>query len=486
MPISPADDALTNNSAGHSQEPIKPERLPKDGQALMVNHIVVIDDEAIIRDSLKQLLELEGYRVSCYTSATTALDRLGREFAGIVISDINMPHMDGLALLQQVQNFDSELPVVLLTGYADVAMAVSAMHKGAYDFLEKPINEDLLDCVARALEKRRLVLENRQLKDQVEQSLAQNRGPGVRILGDTPAMHEMLQLLNAVVDTPADVLIHGETGTGKELVARFLHDHSQRRDANFLALNCAAIPENLIESELFGAKKGAFTGATEDRVGKFEFANGGTVFLDEIEAMPLAMQAKLLRVLEERKVTPVGSNEIIELDIRIVAATKIDLLALADKGEFRADLYYRLNLVMVEIPPLRSRKADIPLLFKHFTSIAANRFHKPLCALDGDSQQQLLSYDWPGNVRELRNVAERHVLLGTGIKLNTTTEIPSIDSDLSLAEKVAFYEQSVIEDALRQNSGSVKKTLELLKLPRKTFYDKMAKYGLERSNYIQD
>ena len=481
MSIPPADNSMAKNSGSDTQNG----EIQAD-QALMVNHIAVIDDEAIIRDSLKQLLELEGYRVTCFTSALTALDRLGRDFAGIVISDINMPHMDGLALLQQVQSFDSELPVVLLTGYADVAMAVDAMHKGAYDFLEKPINENLLDCVARALDKRRLVLENRLLKEQVEQSKAQSRGPGVRILGDTPAMHEMLQLLNAVVDTPADVLIHGETGTGKELVARFLHDHSQRRDANFMALNCAAIPENLIESELFGAKKGAFTGATEDRAGKFEFANGGTVFLDEIEAMPMAMQAKLLRVLEERKVTPVGSNDTVELDIRIVAATKIDLLELADRGEFRADLYYRLNLVMVEIPPLRSRKADIPLLFKHFSSIAANRFHKPLRALDGDSQQQLLNYDWPGNVRELRNVAERHVLLGTGIQLNTTTEIPSIDSDLSLAEKVAFYEQSVIEDALRQNSGSVKKTLELLKLPRKTFYDKMAKYGLERSNYIKD
>jgi len=359
---------------------------------------------------------------------------------------------------------------------------VEAMRKGAYDFFEKPINEKLLDCVTRALEKRRLVIENRGLKEQVQQ----NKEPGVRILGETPAMHEMLELLNVVVDTPADVLIDGETGTGKELVARFLHDHSQRSSANFLALNCAAIPENLIESELFGAVKGAFTGASENRIGKFEFANGGTVFLDEIEATPMSLQVKLLRVLEERTVTPVGSNDVIPLDIRVVAATKVDLLELADQGQFRADLYYRLNLVKVDIPPLRSRKADIPLLFKHFSSIAANRFHKALCPLDGESLQQLLDYDWPGNVRELRNVAERHVLLGKAIELNTSSIKPDFSQDLSLAEKVAFYEQAVLEDALRQTSGSVKNTLELLKLPRKTFYDKMAKYGLERSHYTKD
>ncbi len=444
--------------------------------------IIVIDDEEIIRDSLEQLLELEGYQVKTFASALSALDRLNRSFNGVVISDINMPHMDGMALLEQVQAFDSELPVILLTGFADVSLAVEAMRKGAYDFFEKPINEKLLDCVTRALEKRRLVIENRGLKEQVQQ----NKEPGVRILGETHAMNEMLELLNAVVDTPADVLIDGETGTGKELVARFLHDHSQRSSANFLALNCAAIPENLIESELFGATKGAFTGASENRIGKFEFANGGTVFLDEIEATPMSLQVKLLRVLEERTVTPVGSNDVIPLDIRVVAATKVDLLELADQGQFRADLYYRLNLVKVDIPPLRSRKADIPLLFKHFSSIAANRFHKALCPLDGESLQQLLDYDWPGNVRELRNVAERHVLLGKAIELNASNVKPDFSQDLSLAEKVAFYEQAVLEDALRQTSGSVKNTLELLKLPRKTFYDKMAKYGLERSHYTKD
>lgn len=450
--------------------------------SVVTRDIIVIDDEEIIRDALAQLLTLEGYQVKTFQSALTALNHLNRSFAGIVISDINMPHMTGLDLLAQVQAFDSELPVILLTGFADVALAVEAMHQGAYDFFEKPINERLLDSVARALEKRQLVMENRQLKEAVKH----NKEPGVRILGETPTMQTMLGLLNTVVDTPADVLIQGETGTGKELVARFLHDHSQRSGAHFVALNCAAIPENLIESELFGAMKGAYTGADETRVGKFEFANGGTVFLDEIEATPMALQVKLLRILEERKVTPVGSNQSIDLDIRVVAATKVDLLALAQKGEFRVDLYYRLNLVKVDIPPLRARKADIPLLFKHFSSIAANRFHKALCPLNSAALQQLLDYDWPGNVRELRNVAERHVLLGAQIDLDQPNHQAAFHQDLSLAEKVAFYEQSILEDSLRQASGSVKKACELLKLPRKTFYDKMAKYGLERHHYKAD
>ncbi|MCE0557968.1 sigma-54 dependent transcriptional regulator [Motilimonas sp. E26] len=441
--------------------------------------VVVIDDEQIIRDSLHQLLTLEGYKVSTFDSATQALSRLTRDFAGVVISDINMPKLDGHALLQTLQNLDSALPVILLTGFADVPMAVNAMHQGAYDFFAKPINEKLLDSVGRALDKRRLVIENRQLKQQIKN----NSEPGVRILGNTPAMHQMLQLLDTVVNTPADVLIQGETGTGKELVARYLHDHSNRSQANFVALNCGAIPENLIESELFGSIKGAFTGASDSRIGKFEFANGGTVFLDEIETTPMALQVKLLRVLEERKVTPVGSNTAIDLNIRIVAATKVDLVKLAEQGHFRADLYYRLNLVQVNIPPLKQRQADIPLLFKHFSSIAANRFHKPLCALDNETQQRLMAHDWPGNVRELRNAAERFVLLGTLTDLNN---IATPAKSMSLADKVAFYEQSIIEDALRQTSGSVKLALDILQLPRKTFYDKVSKYGIERTQFTQD
>ncbi|WP_010605316.1 sigma-54-dependent transcriptional regulator [Pseudoalteromonas maricaloris] len=443
--------------------------------------LLIIDDEQSIRDALKQLFEIEGYSVQCFSSATPALKKLSRQFSGVVLCDINMPEVNGIQFLEQVMQFDSELPVVFLTGFADVEVAVKAIQKGAYDFFEKPVSEPLLDCIERALDKRRLVMENRELKAQVKKKSA----PGVRILGETKQMQQMLHLLDAVIDTPADVLIEGETGTGKELVARYLHDHSERSNHNFVAINCGAIPEELIESELFGAKSGAFTGAKESREGKFSFAQGGTVFLDEIEAMSAALQVKLLRVLEERSVTPVGSNTAIALDIRVVAATKVDLQTLVAQGKFRSDLFYRLNLVKVMIPSLRSRKADIPLLYKHFSSIAATRFHKPMQPISPELEAQLLSQDWPGNVRELRNHAERHILLGGAM---TTSNMQSNLSDetLSLAEKVSYYEQSLIEEALAQSQGSIKDAMNLLKVPRKTLYDKMSKYGLNRTMFTND
>ncbi|TMO46860.1 sigma-54-dependent transcriptional regulator [Pseudoalteromonas ruthenica] len=443
--------------------------------------IYVIDDEPSIRDSLKQLLELEGYQVVCFDDANKALHKLNRSFAGVVLSDINMPKLDGLAFLQQVQQFDSELPVVFLTGYADVSTAVKAMQQGAYDLFEKPVNEQLLDCLVRALDKRKLVLENRQLKRQIEHHCA----PGVRILGETPQIQQMMLLLDAIRDTPADVLIEGETGTGKELVARYLHEHGDRSQGHFVAINCGAIPEELIESELFGAASGAYTGANQAREGKFAYANGGTVFLDEIEAMSASLQVKLLRVLEERQVTPVGSNQSIDLDMRVIAATKVDLQTLVDTGQFRADLFFRLNLLKVPIPALRQRKADIPLLYQHFLSIAATRFHKPSMALTEPLRAQLMQYDWPGNVRELRNHAERTVLLGEQLATHSIQALESQQEVLSLAQKVAYYEQSLIEDALAQSQGSIKQTMALLQIPRKTLYDKMTKYQLTRASYTE-
>ncbi|WP_415882623.1 sigma-54-dependent transcriptional regulator [Neptuniibacter sp. QD34_54] len=442
----------------------------------------IIDDEEIIRDSLSQLLKIEGYEVQAFANGTQALKTLDEHFQGVVISDINMPEMCGTKLLSEIQTIDVDIPVIMLTGYADVQLAVSCLHQGAYDFFEKPITEQLLDSVKRASEKRALVLENRALKS----SLKAVPEKGVRILGDTPEMKDMMRLLNTVVDTPADVLISGETGSGKEMVARYLHEMSSRADANFVAINCGAIPESLIESELFGSKKGAFTGATENRTGQLGFGQGGTIFLDEIESMPMSMQVKMLRVLEDRTITPVGSNTAIPLDVRFVAATKIDLLELAEQGLFRTDLYYRLNLVKVDIPPLRARKADIPLLFKHFSSIAAGRYHKPLTALASEESNQLMAYHWPGNVRELRNAAERRVLLGMPISIDADQPSVAMPEDLSLSEKVAFFECAVIEEALSQSSGSVKEAISLLRVPRKTFYDKLAKYGIQRRSFVKD
>lgn len=447
-----------------------------------MNKVWIIDDEFIIRDSLSQLLSIEGYEVEAFESGSQALTKLNSAFSGVIISDINMPAMSGNELLTAIQAIDMDIPVIMLTGYADVKLAVNSLHQGAYDFFEKPINEQLLESVKRASEKRRLVLENRALKA----NLKANRTGGIRILGETDEMQQMMTLLKAVVDTPADVLIHGETGSGKEMVARYLHENSARANANFVAINCGAVPEALIESELFGSRKGAYTGATENRIGKLEFAQNGTVFLDEIESMPMSMQVKMLRVLEERKITPVGSNKPVDIDVRFVAASKVDLLAQAEQGTFRSDLYYRLNLVTVNIPPLRARKADIPMLFKHFSSLASGRFHKPLTALSSDETNSLMQYHWPGNVRELRNAAERRVLLGLPLSIESENSIPAVADDLSLSEKVAFYECALIEEALSQTSGSVKEAIAILKLPRKTFYDKIAKYSIERSQFIKE
>ena len=286
------------------------------------------------------------------------------------------------------------------------------------------------------------------------------------------------------MDAPADVMIDGETGTGKELVARYLHDHSIRKDKNFVALNCGAIPEHIIESELFGAESGAYTGADKRRIGKFEYANGGTIFLDEIESTPMSLQVKLLRVLEERKVVRLGSNTSINLDIRIIAATKVDLLALCDQGIFRHDLYYRLNLVTIEIPPLRNRIEDIPLLFLHFSRVASARYHRELIPLTQEHKARLINNQWPGNVRELRNLAERYVLLGSDAAFNQQGATEKEKSTMSLPERVEFFERSLIEEALTNNNGSIKGTMNELMLARKTLYDKMKKYDLVRETFL--
>ncbi|MGI2899018.1 sigma-54-dependent transcriptional regulator [Shewanella algae] len=446
--------------------------------------VLILDDEPHIGTVLSQLFELEGISAKASTQAKEILRHLSRDWMGVVITDVNMPGMDGISVMQQIKQLDADLPVILITGFGDIAMAVSAVKQGAYDFLEKPFNnEHILDVVKRALDKRSLTLENRKLRQELEsQSL-----PGPRILGNSPGIRQMRHLIHQVLDTPADILIEGETGTGKELVARYLHDHSPRHGANFVAINCGAIPENIIESELFGAEAGAFTGADKTRIGKFEYANGGTLFLDEIESTPMALQVKLLRVLEDRRVERLGSNKSIALDIRVIAATKVDLKELCRQGSFREDLFYRLNLVTVAIPPLRERREDIPLLFLHFARIASARYHKALIALGGEQQARLSTHEWPGNVRELRNLAERYVLLGAEAAFaGAIGSSDSLQSGMSLTQRVEFFERLLIEEALAHNKGSIKLTMEQLELPRKTLYDKMRKYGLERKDYLND
>lgn len=443
---------------------------------------MLIDDEEHIRVAATQALDLAGYQVHTYERAEQALEVLDQDWPGAVISDIRMPGINGMDFLQRAQEIDADLPVILITGHGDVSMAVEAMRAGAYDFIEKPFAvEDLVDTVHRALEKRTLTMENRLLKNE----LAVQSMPGPRIIGNTPAVQRLRLTLRQIADTDADVLVNGETGTGKEMVARSLHENSSRRDHNFVAVNCGAVPENLIESELFGHEAGAFTDARSTRIGKFEHANGGTLFLDEIESMPMQVQVHLLRVLQERAVERLGSNELIPLDLRVVAATKVDLREAAGRGEFREDLYYRLSVVMIDIPPLRERREDIPLLFQHFVLVAGARYQREPPPPSAEQSHQLMLADWPGNVRELRNAAERYVLLGESCGYDIE-QMVGADVDrppMTLPEQLECFERGLIEQQLKATNGSIKDTMGALGLPRKTLYDKMKKYGLDRDNY---
>lgn len=446
------------------------------------NNVIFIDDEKHIRQANMQTLELADFDVLCLEDAESALPHLSMDWPGVVICDIRLPHMDGLEFLLQVQKIDRDLPVTLITGHGDISTAVQAMRDGAYDFIEKPYSaERLVKTVHRALEKRSLTLENRVLRQELEAHSA----PGPRIIGKTPAMVRLRATIARITDTGADILIVGETGTGKELVARSLHEHSQRRTKNFVAINCGAVPESVIESELFGHEAGAFTDAKKTRIGKFEHANGGTLLLDEIESMPLRTQVHLLRVLQERVLERLGSNKLIPLDVRVVAASKINLLQAAEAGRFREDLYYRLNVVCLEIPPLRARLEDIPLLFHHFLLVAGHRYQQEVPLPKPAQMNALMAYGWPGNVRELRNLAERYVLLGSqyGWSLDRMLSGTEKKQDYSLAGQVESFERALIEQALPASNGSIKDVMDALAIPRKTLSDKMRKYGLDKSDY---
>ncbi|HFD3817355.1 TPA: sigma-54-dependent transcriptional regulator, partial [Pseudomonas aeruginosa] len=359
----------------------------------MSDQVIFVDDEATIREAVQQWLELSGFEVRLCLRAEECLGALDKSFAGVVISDVRMPGMDGLQLLANLQAVDRDLPVIMVTGHGDVPMAVEAMRQGAYDFIEKPFTpERLLGSLRRALEKRRLVLENRCLKEQA--SLKDQ--VDARLLGVSKPMEALRRQVLALAPTPVNVLIRGETGSGKELVARCLHDFGPRADKPFVALNCAAIPEQLFESELFGHESGAFTGAQGKRIGKLEHAHGGTLFLDEIESMPLAQQVKLLRVLQEQQLERLGSNQSIHVDLRVIAATKPDLLAEARAGRFREDLVYRLNVAELRLPPIRERREDIPLLFEHFASVASQRLGREPQPAAPAELARLMAHDWPG------------------------------------------------------------------------------------------
>ena len=440
--------------------------------------VLLIEDDAAVRIGSEQALQLAGFVVESFESAEGALAHISAGMPAVVVTDVRLPGMDGLALLRHAVGVEAQLPVILATGHGDITMAVEAMRAGAYDFIEKPFpSEHLVEVVGRAAEKRRLTLELVDLRNQ----LKSRAGVEATLLGHSPAMEQVRRTILDIANTTVSVVIHGETGTGKELVARSLHEHSMRREGRFVAVNCGGVPEQLFESEIFGYEAGAFTGAARRRIGKIEWANQGTLFLDEIESMPMALQVKLLRVLQERKFERLGSNELIPVDCRVLAASQSDLGDLVAQQRFRSDLYYRLNVAVIELPPLRERREDIPVLFERFVLDAASRFAREAPIASSAQLSELMAYAWPGNVRELHNVADRFVLglLGEQFKLLKAQQPLA----RTLAEQVAQFERAVIENVLRRHHGSAAAASEALGMPKKTFYDKLHRLNLAAEDF---
>ena len=439
--------------------------------------VLYVEDDPAVRIGSTQALQIAGFEVIAVGSAEKAIGHLVPGFRGILVSDVKLPGMSGLQLLERAQSIDRDMPVILVTGHGDISMAVQAMRIGAYDFVEKPFTSDQLsDVVRRAIEKRSLSLEVESLRTRLHSSNAIE----AKIVGRSSAMVELRRVILDIASTNADVLITGETGTGKELVARCLHDYGGRKTGPFAALNCGGMPETLFESEVFGHEAGAFAGAAKRRVGKIEHAKGGTLFLDQIETLPLNLQVKLLRSLQERKFERLGSNELLPMDCRVIAATKEDLLRPPPEISFRSDLYYRLSVVVLGIPPLRERREDIPALFSHFLLQASLRYDRPVPEVTATRMQELLAHSWPGNVRELSNAADRTVL-----KLPFRERSDSAEPGVARAldEQVALFERCLIEEALAASGGRAATASELLKIPKKTLYDKLKRLGLSTDEF---
>ncbi|KMO31645.1 sigma-54-dependent transcriptional regulator [Methylobacterium aquaticum] len=438
--------------------------------------VIFVDDEEEVRRANGQSLDLAGFTVETHGDAESALRAILAEPPGVVVTDVRLPGLDGLGLFAAIQEADPELPVILITGHGDITMAVRAMRSGAYDFLAKPYPADtLVASVRRALERRALVQENRTLRARLDAAVAEDPA----FLGVSPGITRLRLFVREVAQADVDVLVLGETGSGKEVVASALHRWSRRAKGHFVAMNCGALPDTVVESELFGHEAGAFTGALKKRVGRIAHADGGTLFLDEIESMALTIQVKLLRVLQERVVEPLGTNAVQPVDMRVVAATKIDLGQAAAQGTFRDDLYYRLNVVSVTIPPLRERREDVALLFEHFLRKAAARFNRAPPPVTPAIREHLSRHDWPGNVRELGHFAERCAL---GLAPTGPAQAEPA-RPATLAEQMDRHERGLIRDELIMAGGDVRVAAEALGTPRKTLYDKIARHGLDPNDY---
>ncbi|MCE9635724.1 MAG: sigma-54 dependent transcriptional regulator [Planctomycetes bacterium] len=448
--------------------------------------LLVVDDDALIRRSLAEMLRGLDYRVFEAGTGAEALRVFGQVAPDLVITDFNMPEVDGLQLLKELKARKADLPVILVTGYGTVEQAVDAMKAGAYDYVSKPILDDEMKlAIKRALDERSLRAENTDLKKRLDMRYGFDA-----IVGRDYKMQRIYDTIDSVAGTKATVLVTGESGTGKTLIARALHHNSPRKAQPFVEVNCGALPETLLESELFGYKRGAFTGANADRLGKFAAADKGTIFLDEINNASPMLQMKLLRILQDREFEPLGSNETMQVDVRVVIATNLDLPKEVEKGTFRRDLYYRINVVAVHMPPIRERVSDIPLLAEHFLARFAKENGKKIDGIDEAALDVLVRYPWPGNVRELENCLERAVVLTRNVRLTVedlpplmregAEETPVQTSDDVVALKVALEdpERRYIELALRRFGSNRQETAKALDINRTTLFNKMRKYGL--------
>ena len=452
--------------------------------------ILVIDDDDSGRDALTRLLRSVGYNVTSAATGEIALDLIDSEHYQVIVSDLFLPDKNGFDILQHVQKVSPATEVIVVTGYASAQTAVRAMKEGAFDYITKPIDfEELKIVVIKALEKQKLLSENIYLRQQLQGRFEFNN-----IIGSSPAMNLVFERMSRIVKTDSAVLVSGESGTGKELVAKALHYNGTRRDKPFIAVNCSAIPEVLLESELFGHVRGAFTGAIKDKPGKFEAANHGTIFLDEIGTLPLHLQAKLLRVLQEHEVERVGSNKVLKLHVRVISATNSDLEAMVKRGEFREDLYYRLNVIPLHLPPLRERQLDIMHLTAYFLEKQCRLMGRAPCSIRKEALEALERYSWPGNVRELENLIERMIAL-TDSAIITLDDVPAKivgekhsgevhyvrmpSEGVDLVATISRIEQSLISQALESAVGVKAQAAALLGINRTTLVEKIKRLKME-------
>ncbi|HYV56045.1 MAG TPA: sigma-54 dependent transcriptional regulator [Candidatus Nitrosopolaris sp.] len=451
----------------------------------MKARILVVDDNVALRDSLRETLSTEGYGVQAVENAIQAIAELERQEADVVLADLTLPRVSGLELLDRVKKSWPPTEVIVITGQGSIATAVDAIKRGAYHYVTKPFTaEEILHLVGQALERRRLVSR----KERLEEELSQARGVQ-HLVGQSEAVQKIRAIIQTAAGSEATVLIQGESGTGKEIIANAIHAQSKRSRGPLVKMNCAAVPETLLESELFGHEKGAFTGADRRRIGRFEQADGGPLFLDEVCEMHPRLQAKFLRALQEREIERLGSSTPIPVDVRIIAATNRELKKALEEGALREDLYYRLNVILLQVPPLRERMDDVPILAMHFLRKYAAREGSAMTVIADDAMNVLLSYAWPGNVRELENAIERAVVLGTGDRLRAADlppqvhrrgddQHPLVPAHLTLEE----MEKLAIVQALRLTGGNKSEAAERLGIHRTSLYDKMRRYGISDPN----